>query len=114
MPRYHGKPRAAISFVALRLALSGFARIGLVRAISVSWDHTLKVWQLETGTCLATLTCDSASQCCAYSDALKLIIAGDAGGHLHSLRLEEPNPTNPKYGSGRVVGNPEVKICARC
>ena len=34
----------------------------------------------------------TAPSCCAYSDALKLIVAGDDGGHLHSLHLEQPKP----------------------
>ena len=62
------------------------------RAVSASADNTLKVWDLESGECLATFTCDSAAYCCAYSGALKLIVAGDAGGHLHFLRLEESKP----------------------
>jgi hypothetical protein len=33
---------------------------------------------------------ESRSPWPAFSDALKLIVAGDAGGHLHFLRLEEP------------------------
>ncbi len=60
------------------------------RAISASDDNTVKLWNLETGEVLATFTCDSAAYCCAFSDTLKLIVAGDAGGHLHFLRLEEP------------------------
>ena len=40
--------------------------------------------------CLATFTCDSDAFGCAYSNALKLIVAGAAAGHLHFLRLEEP------------------------
>jgi WD40 repeat protein len=59
------------------------------RAVSASHDQTLKVWDLASGAFLATFTFDSAAHCCAYSDALKLIVAGDAGGHLHFLRLEE-------------------------
>lgn len=66
------------------VALSADARI----AISASYDKTLKLWDLETGEVLATFTCDAAVWSCAYSDALKLILAGDAGGHLHFLRLE--------------------------
>jgi WD40 repeat protein len=60
------------------------------RAVSASEDKTPKVWDLETGELLATLTCDSAAYCCAFSDARKLIVAGDAGGYVHFLRLEEP------------------------
>jgi WD40 repeat protein len=62
------------------------------RAVSASADMTLKVWELETGEVLATFTCDSQAFCCASSEALKLILAGDAGGHLHVLRLEAPKP----------------------
>jgi WD40 repeat protein len=62
------------------------------RAVSASEDNTVKVWGLETGEVLATFTCDSAALCCAFSDTLKLIVAGDAGGHVHFLRLEEPKP----------------------
>jgi WD40 repeat protein len=60
------------------------------RAVSASWDNTVKVWELETGKILATFTCDARALCCAFSEALKLILAGDEGGHLHFLRLEEP------------------------
>src|SRR5271165_3743557 len=63
-------------------------------AVSASRDHTLKVWDLETGEDLVPFTCDGGVDCCAFSDALKLIVAGDAGGHLHFLRLEEPKPKN--------------------
>jgi len=62
------------------------------RAVSASEDNTVKAWDLETGAVLATFTCDAAAYCCVFSDALKLIVAGDAGGHLHFLRLEEPKP----------------------
>jgi hypothetical protein len=65
------------------------------RAVSASGDQTLKVWDLETGACLATFTCDSAAHCCAWSDALTLIVAGDEGGHLHFLRLEDGKPGGP-------------------
>jgi WD40 repeat protein len=62
----------------------------LQRAVSASWDdNTLEVWNLETGEVLATFTCDSMVMCCAFSDALKLVVAGDTGSHPHFLRLEE-------------------------
>ena len=60
------------------------------RAVSASDDNTVKLWDLETGEVLATFTCDSAAPCCAFCDGGKLIVAGDAGGHIHFLRLEEP------------------------
>lgn len=60
-------------------------------AVSASFDSTLRIWDLETGDAVATFNCDSGAVCCAYSDALKLIVAGDVTGRLHFLRLEEPN-----------------------
>jgi len=64
------------------------------RVVSAAGDKTLKVWDLESGEVLATFTCDGAAFCCAFSDALKLIVAGDAGGHVHFLQLEEPKAEN--------------------
>jgi len=58
------------------------------RAVSASDDNTVRVWNLETGKVLATFTCDSAAYCCAFSDALNLIVAGDARGVIHYQRLE--------------------------
>jgi WD40 repeat protein len=63
------------------------------RAVSASYDHTLKVWDLETGKAIATFTCDGAAYCCAFITDDRLI-AGDAGGRVHFLRLEEPKSKN--------------------
>lgn len=60
------------------------------RAISSSSDNTVKMWRLETGEVLATFTCDGAAYCCAFSDALELIVAGDSVGHVHFLHVQEP------------------------
>jgi WD40 repeat protein len=64
------------------------------RAVSASRDQTLKLWDLETEEVLATFSCDIPAFCCAFSEPLKLILAGDAGGHLHVLHLEAPKPKN--------------------
>ena len=64
------------------------------RAVSTCWDRTVKIWELETGEVLTTFTCDDAARCCAFSDTLELIVAGDNVGHVHFLHLEEPNPEN--------------------
>src|SRR2546426_65193 len=58
------------------------------RALSGSDDNTLKVWDLTRGASLATFTCDGAAISCAFIDPHRLI-AGDAGGRVYFLRLEE-------------------------
>jgi WD40 repeat protein len=57
------------------------------RAISASEDKTVKVWDLEAGTVIATFTCDAAAHCCAFVDDRR-IVAGDASGRVHFLSLE--------------------------
>ena len=59
------------------------------RAVSASSDRTLKVWDLGAGVQFATLTCDATVASCVFFGDDKLI-AGDAGGRVHFLSLEEP------------------------
>src|SRR5215831_6293369 len=58
------------------------------RALSGSWDHALKVWDVDGGRSVGTFTCDDGVLCCAFIGDDRLI-AGDAGGHLHILCIEE-------------------------
>ena len=58
--------------------------------VSSSEDWTLKVWEVGSGSLLTTFTCDAPALCCTLDGDYKLIVAGDAGGHVHFLRLEEP------------------------
>ncbi len=79
-------------FYVTGVALSGDGRC----AVSASWDQTVKVWDVEAGEVIATFACDVAAYCCAF--IADRIVAGDAGGHVHFLRLEDPirqglNPT---------------------
>jgi len=61
------------------------------RAVSASNDKTLKLWDLQTGDVLATFHCDASVHCCAIAGA-NTVVAGDDGGHLHFLRIEEQDP----------------------
>lgn len=54
-------------------------------------DKTLNVWDAENGVPLATFTGDSRALCCAFTNERE-IIAGNAGGRVHFLCLEEPKP----------------------
>jgi WD40 repeat protein len=67
------------------VAVSGDGR----RAVSASDDHTLKLWDVESGVLFVTFTCDAAALCCAFISDRKLF-AGDALGRIHFLELEEP------------------------
>ena len=58
------------------------------RAVSASWDHRLKVWDLSSGHALATFSCDARALCCAFVGESR-IVAGDAGGRVYFLALEE-------------------------
>jgi WD40 repeat protein len=58
------------------------------RAVSASSDKTLKVWELEAGLPIATFHCDAPAYCCASAD-VRCIVAGDTGGRVYFLALEE-------------------------
>ena len=58
------------------------------RAVSASDDKMLKVWELDTENHLATFTADAAFLCCVFASA-DAIVAGDALGEVHYLRLED-------------------------
>jgi WD40 repeat protein len=70
------------------VALSGDGRL----AVSASSDNTLKVWEVASGALVASFTCDGSPCCCAFADGRRLVVAGDTGGRLYFLRLEEPKP----------------------
>jgi WD40 repeat protein len=57
-------------------------------AVSGSDDQTLKVWDLSSGQVVASFCGDSAIHCCAIAPDKRTIIAGDALGRVHFLRLE--------------------------
>jgi WD40 repeat protein len=57
------------------------------RAVSASGDHTLKIWGLDTDL-IVTFHCDAPVSCCAFIDEQR-IIAGDRGGRVYILSLEE-------------------------
>ena len=56
--------------------------------ISGSYDNTLKVWDIETGQVIASFSGDGSLHACAVSPDGVTIIAGEASGRVHFLRLE--------------------------
>jgi putative transposase len=65
------------------LEVSGDGR----RAVSASWDQTVKVWNPEAGTDVATFSSDAAAECCTIAGE-PTIVAGDTLGRVHFLSLE--------------------------
>ena len=59
------------------------------RAISVSDDNTLKVWDLLSRKVVASFRGDSALKACAIAPDGVTIVAAEASGQVHFLRLEE-------------------------
>jgi WD40 repeat protein len=66
-----------------RVAVSGDG----LHVVSASSDRTLKVWHLETGSLVATFTCDAPAFCCTFPGA-RNVVAGDQSGRVHFLSLE--------------------------
>ncbi len=58
------------------------------RAISASDDTTLKVWDIESGRIIAGFCGDGALNSCATTPDGKTIVAGEASGSVHFMRLE--------------------------
>ena len=67
------------------------------RAVSASGDKTLKVWDLESGLPVASFHCDTSVLCCAIARE-RTLIAGDGGGRVHFLVLEERRGGDTRAG----------------
>ncbi len=59
------------------------------KVISGSRDKTVKVWDINNGRLINSFTGDSYIPCCAITPDGSTIIAGEASGQLHFLRLQE-------------------------
>lgn len=60
------------------------------RAISGSNDHTLKAWDLEAGTVIASFSAESPIKAFDADPCKGVIVAGDELGRVHILSLAEP------------------------
>ena len=58
------------------------------RVISGSYDHTLKLWDINSGKLVATFFGEGAITSVQFAPQIKTIVAGDASGAVHFLRLE--------------------------
>lgn len=58
------------------------------RALSGSGDRTLAVWNVNDGELLASFGADAPVTACAIATDGRTVVAGDAEGRVHFLRLE--------------------------
>lgn len=82
-------------------ALDGTGRFGAAGGD----DRTVRVWHLDTGEVVAALTLDAAVTACAMSPDGAFLVAGEASGRVHLLRLELDGwtPTLPDTAAPRPV-----------
>lgn len=59
------------------------------RAVSVSLDYTLKMWDLDRGLLIGTSNWDEPVTCCAFVDERRIFF-GDRVGRVCLLSLQEP------------------------
>jgi WD40 repeat protein len=87
--RANGEYITSVHFAASSDALSG------VRVMCVSMDHTVRLWDVATGTVLATFTGESPLRSSAMSRDGTVIIVGEQSGRVHFLSVEGPgrNPS---------------------
>jgi len=68
--------------------VSAVAVTGDGRAISGSYDQTVRVWDLDSGRTIATFSGESAFLAVGVTSDGYTIVAGDSVGQVHFLRLE--------------------------
>jgi WD40 repeat protein len=69
----------------------------------VSYDCTLRVWDLESGEEIMVFSGESHMFRCAFAPDGRTIIAGDELGRVHFLRLVEAEKTKPPTGDTRIL-----------
>jgi hypothetical protein len=60
----------------------------MARSVSSDSTSTRRAWDLDTGLAITTFHCDASALCCACADEGR-IVAGDNGGRIYFLALEE-------------------------
>ena len=56
--------------------------------VSLSKDHTLRVWDIQTGECAFVSTLSSPPRCCDISRDSRTLVVGDELGRLHVYLLQ--------------------------
>jgi WD40 repeat protein len=72
------------------------------RAVSSSGDRTLRAWNLESEKEIAIFTGESEMRSCVIAQDGQTIIAGEASGRVHLLRLVEADQSKPPIGEIKI------------
>jgi len=97
-------PRVGLKESRVKLPLQGHT---VRRAISGSWDQTLKVWDLESGACLRTLEGhDSSVLAVAVTPEGRRAISGSGDQTLKVWELESGETM------ATFTGEAEIRACA--
>jgi WD40 repeat protein len=56
--------------------------------VTGSADHTVRLWDLDAASVMASFTTDDVVTACAIAHDGRAIVAGDASGAVHFLRVE--------------------------
>jgi WD40 repeat protein len=68
-------------------SVSGFAALSKDRLISISLDHTVRLWDLRSGRLLSKLELDAPLRSFSADAEENMIIVGDDAGQLHWISI---------------------------
>jgi WD40 repeat protein len=82
------------------------------RAVSVTWEGALYVWDVREPTVLAEFTLDNAPRACAVTPDGLTIVVGEKSGAVHFLRLEGVESLTAGERIERPAGQRKVNLIA--
>ena len=72
------------------------------RAVSASYDGTVRLWDLESRKEIAVFTGEDAIRNCVVAPDEQTIVAGEQSRRVHFLRLVEADKTKPSIGDTKI------------
>jgi WD40 repeat protein len=56
--------------------------------VTSSYDRSIKLWRIQDWSVVASFTNEGPMLCCAASQDGRTVLAGEASGRIHCLRIE--------------------------